>query len=123
MADSTRVRVMLADDHAVLRDGVRMILEAQPDLVVVGTADNGLQAVQLATELCPDIAVLDIAMPELTGLEAARQIVQLSPATRIICARRCRLARRAMCSSAPLPPSCSTLSAPSVGATLTSIRG
>lgn len=78
------VRILLADDHAMLRDGVRMVLEAHPGFEVVGTADNGRDAVRLAKELCPDIAVLDVAMPELNGLEATRAIRSISPDTEIV---------------------------------------
>lgn len=78
------VRILLADDHAMLRDGVRMVLESHPGFEVVGTADNGREAVRLAEELCPDIAVLDVAMPELNGMEATRAIRNLSPDTEVV---------------------------------------
>jgi DNA-binding NarL/FixJ family response regulator len=78
------IRIVLADDHAVMRDGVRMVLEAQPDLHVIGTADNGAEAIDLVDALRPDIAVLDIAMPHTNGLVAAREIRQRAPATKII---------------------------------------
>lgn len=76
--------ILLADDHAVMRDGVQMVLEAQPDLHVVGTASNGYEAVDLADALQPDVAILDIAMPDMNGLAAAREIAQRAPATKII---------------------------------------
>ncbi len=78
------ITIILADDHPVMRDGVRMILEAQPDLHVIGTADNGDEAIDLVDALRPDIAVLDIAMPSTNGLMAARTIRQRSPNTRVI---------------------------------------
>ncbi len=78
------ITVFLADDHAVVRDGLRMLLEAQPDLEVIGTAADGRDAVRQVTQLGPDVAILDIAMPELNGLEAARQILETCPATRVI---------------------------------------
>ncbi len=78
------IRVMLADDHAVVRDGLRMVLEAQSDIEVVGEASNGREAIRLAKRLRPDIAMLDVAMPELNGIEAAEQIHALSPSTRIV---------------------------------------
>ncbi len=78
------IRVLLADDHAVVRDGLRALLEAQPDLHVVGDAAEGREAVRLTTELRPDVAVIDLAMPELNGLEATRQIHEHCPSTRII---------------------------------------
>lgn len=68
-------RVILADDHTVIRSGLRLLLERQDGLTVVGEAENGRQAVDLAEELKPDVAVLDIAMPHLNGIEATRQIV------------------------------------------------
>jgi len=79
-----KLRILLADDHAVVRDGLRMVLEAQGDIEVVGEAADGRQAVELARRLQPQVAVLDIAMPELNGIEAARQIVEASPATRVV---------------------------------------
>ncbi len=80
----TDVRILLADDHAMLRDGVRMVLESHPGFQVVGTADNGRDAVRLAEELRPDIAVLDVAMPEINGLEATRAIIECSPQTSVV---------------------------------------
>jgi two-component system, NarL family, response regulator NreC len=82
MSDHTRI--LLADDHAMLRDGVRMVLEAHGDFEVVGCADNGRAAVAMARELRPDIAVLDVAMPELNGLEATREIRECCPDTAIV---------------------------------------
>jgi DNA-binding NarL/FixJ family response regulator len=68
------VRILVADDHAVVRSGVRAMLESQPGWTVCGEAKTGREAVAMAIELKPDITILDIAMPELNGLEAARQI-------------------------------------------------
>ncbi len=78
------IRVLLADDHAVVRDGLRYLLEAQGDIAVVGDAPNGRLAVQQTQQLAPDVVVMDIAMPELNGIVAARQIREISPATQII---------------------------------------
>lgn len=78
------VRILLADDHAMLRDGVRMVLEAHPGFEVVGTVDNGQDAVRLAEELRPDVAVLDVAMPEINGLEATRAIRESCPDTAVV---------------------------------------
>ncbi|WP_026370868.1 response regulator [Kallotenue papyrolyticum] len=80
----TPVRIVLVDDHAMLRDGVRMVLEAQPGFEVVGTADNGYDAIQLIAELRPDIAILDVAMPGLNGLQATREIRNVSPETQVV---------------------------------------
>jgi DNA-binding NarL/FixJ family response regulator len=78
------IRVLLADDHAVVRDGLRYLLEAQGDIAVVGDAANGRLAVEQAQQLVPDVVVMDIAMPELNGIDAARQIREVSPSTQII---------------------------------------
>lgn len=70
------MKILLADDHRVLRRGLRRILEEQPDLHVVGEAENGREAVELAGTLEVDVVVMDIGMPQLNGMEATRQIVQ-----------------------------------------------
>jgi DNA-binding NarL/FixJ family response regulator len=72
--DSRRVRIVIADDHPIFRDGLRKLLEEEPDLEVVGEAADGAQAVQLARELKPDILLLDFAMPRHPGLEALRDL-------------------------------------------------
>jgi two-component system, NarL family, response regulator NreC len=78
------IRILLADDHTVIRSGLRLLLERQPDLQVVAEAENGRQAVELAERSQPDVAVLDIAMPILNGIEAARQIVARYPAVAVV---------------------------------------
>jgi two-component system response regulator NreC len=78
------IRVVLADDHAVLREGVRMVLEAQPGISVVGEAADGRQALELVEQLDPDVAVMDIAMPNLNGSEATRQIRRRFPRTQVV---------------------------------------
>lgn len=78
------VSVMLADDHAVVRDGLRALLEGGNDLQVVAVAGNGREAVAEALRLRPDIVIMDIAMPELDGVEATRRIVERSPETRVL---------------------------------------
>ncbi|HWA10523.1 MAG TPA: response regulator transcription factor [Opitutaceae bacterium] len=70
-----KISVLLADDHTVVRQGLRTLLSSEPDIEVVGEAENGRQAVQMAHQLQPDVVVMDIAMPLLNGLEATRQIV------------------------------------------------
>jgi two-component system response regulator NreC len=77
-------RILIADDHAVLRSGLRLLLDAQPDFEVVGEASTGEETVERAIALRPDILLLDIAMPDLNGLEAARCIRQQAPEVRII---------------------------------------
>lgn len=83
MATKT-TRILLADDHAVVRNGFRMILAAQWDMEVVGEAANGREAVDKAIDLQPDVVVLDVTMPELNGIEAARQITKAVPKARIL---------------------------------------
>ena len=78
------IRVLLVDDHAVVRDGLRLMLEAEPDVAVVGEAAGGRQAVRCVRKISPDVVVMDVAMPELNGIEAARQISQGYPDTRIV---------------------------------------
>lgn len=78
------IRVLLADDHAVLRDGVRLLLEMDPEIKVVGDAGDGREAVRRTLDLTPDVAILDIIMPELNGIEAARQIIQETTDTQVI---------------------------------------
>jgi two-component system response regulator NreC len=78
------VTVLLADDHPVVRQGMRNLLDAEAGYLVVGEAEDGLQAVQLAEKLKPDVAVVDMMMPRLNGLEAIRQITARVPQTRCI---------------------------------------
>jgi len=79
-----RIRILLVDDHALVRQGFKMILGAQADMEIVGEAGNGREAVQLAEELRPDIVVMDVAMPELNGIEATRRLTASLPHTRVI---------------------------------------
>jgi len=76
---SEPIRVVVADDHALVRGGFRMILEAQPDIEVVGEAANGLDAVALARSQAPDVVLMDVRMPELDGIEATRRVVSAVP--------------------------------------------
>ena len=78
------IRVVIADDHNVVRKGIRDLLSDEDDIVVVGEARNGHEAVDLATALQPDVVVMDIAMPEMTGVEATRQIRVLAPSVRVL---------------------------------------
>jgi DNA-binding NarL/FixJ family response regulator len=77
-------RILLADDHALVRRGLRLILDAEPDLTVVAEAADGTEAVAAATAGGVDLAVLDIAMPQMTGIQAARQIARSAPDVRIL---------------------------------------
>jgi NarL family two-component system response regulator LiaR len=81
---SDPIRVLIADDHPVVRQGLRGFLETYADITVIAEADNGAQAVALALEHVPDVILMDLLMPEMDGVEAIEQIVASSPATRII---------------------------------------
>lgn len=78
------IKILLADDHALVRHGFRMILAAQPDMEIVGEAGNGRDAVEQAQKLKPDVVVMDVAMPELNGIEATRRIIELAPRARVL---------------------------------------
>jgi DNA-binding NarL/FixJ family response regulator len=78
------IRVLLADDHALVRQGFRRILEDEADMVVVGEASGGAQAIELDAKLKPDVTVLDLGMPEINGLHAAIEILRRSPERRIL---------------------------------------
>jgi NarL family two-component system response regulator LiaR len=79
-----RIRVLLADDHVLVRQGTRELLEREEDIEVVAEAGDGEEAVRLTTSQCPDIAIMDIAMPKLNGIDATRQIKTLHPATAVL---------------------------------------
>lgn len=79
-----KVRILLADDHTILRDGIRALLEDEPDMQVVGEAEDGRTAVKLACQLNPDVVLMDIAMPLLNGLEATRQIRHDCPQVKVL---------------------------------------
>ncbi len=79
-----KITVLLADDHTVVRQGLRLLLEAEGDIEIVGEAENGRQAVQMTKKFLPDVVVIDIAMPLLNGLEATRQITKEVPSTRVL---------------------------------------
>jgi DNA-binding NarL/FixJ family response regulator len=78
------MRILLADDHKITRQGLRSLLEKQPDMEVVAEAENGRTAVRLAAEMAPDVVIMDITMPDLNGVEATRQILDKSPDIKII---------------------------------------
>src|SRR5882762_4289863 len=84
VSNTNKIKVLLADDHAVVREGLRALLDATPDIKVVGEADNGRLAVQLAQRLQPDVVVMDVVMPQLNGVEATRQILRDSPGSRVL---------------------------------------
>jgi len=79
-----KIKIILADDHAVLREGIRNLLERERDLEVIGEASDGEEAVHLVSELKPDVVLMDIVMPKLSGIEATKQIKRVSPATIVL---------------------------------------
>jgi DNA-binding NarL/FixJ family response regulator len=79
-----RITVLLAEDHTVVREGLKTLLEAEGDIEVIGEAENGRQAVELARKLGPAVVVMDIAMPLLNGLEATRQILKAVPGAKVL---------------------------------------
>ncbi|MFI6942451.1 response regulator [Streptomyces sp. NPDC050418] len=84
MVQADTARILLADDHALVRRGVRLILDSEPDLTVVAEAGDGAEAVEKVRAEQPDLAILDIAMPRLTGLQAARELSRIRPDLRIL---------------------------------------
>src|SRR5436190_18676692 len=84
MVSRPPIRVLLADDHAIVREGVRLCLESMGDMEVVGEADDGYEALRLVGRHQPDVAVLDVTMPRLNGIEALRQIKRDYPGTAVV---------------------------------------
>jgi len=78
------IKIILADDHAIVRSGLARLLQQQEGMEIVGQADNGISAVALTKQLSPDVVVMDIGMPDLNGIEATRQIVKESPCTKVV---------------------------------------
>lgn len=78
------IRILLADDHTVVRDGLRALLEKQPDMAVVAEAADGRESIRLAEEQTPDVVIMDIAMPSLNGIEATRRILAANPETAVL---------------------------------------
>ena len=78
------IRIILADDHEILREGLRGILQKYPDIQIIAEAENGTRTIELARELSPDVVIMDITMPDLNGIEATRQILRDVPSVKII---------------------------------------
>ena len=84
MGERHVMKVLIADDHRMVREGLRSLLSDQPDLEVVAEADNGRQALELAAEHQPDVVVMDVAMPQLNGIEATRRLMNDQPGTKVV---------------------------------------
>lgn len=80
----SKIRILLADDHAVLREGMRTLLEQEKDLEVIGEAGDGEEAIKMVSELKPDVVLMDIVMPKLNGIEATKRIKEISPTTSVL---------------------------------------
>ncbi len=79
-----KIKILLAEDHVIVREGTRELVQREPDMEVVAEADDGAEAVQLAGKLQPDVVIMDIALPKLNGIEATKQIKALYPATAVL---------------------------------------
>jgi DNA-binding NarL/FixJ family response regulator len=78
------IRVLIADDHALFRRGLEMVLKKEPGIELVGQASDGAEAVQMAGEALPDVVLMDIRMPKMTGIEAARRVKEVAPSVKIV---------------------------------------
>jgi DNA-binding NarL/FixJ family response regulator len=80
----SKIRILVADDHGIVRKGLRFLLDRQPDMEVVGEACEGREAVRLSQELSPNVVIMDVAMPQLNGIDAAAQIIKNNPSTIVV---------------------------------------
>ena len=83
-AGADPIRVLIADDHALFRRGLEMVLKEEPGIELVGKASDGAEAVQMAGEVLPDVVLMDVRMPKITGIEAARQVKEVAPSAKIV---------------------------------------
>lgn len=81
---NNKIRILVADDHAIMRDGIRALLSLHDDIEIVGEASEGKDAIKKSFELMPDVVIMDVAMPEMDGLEATRQIKKKNPKTKVL---------------------------------------
>src|SRR6478672_5930844 len=82
--DTDKITILIVDDHAIVRQGLRTYLDLQPDMLVVGEASDGRQAIEMARDCVPDIVLMDLVMPNMDGVEATRVVTSVSPSTRVI---------------------------------------
>ena len=85
-----KIRILIADDHGTMREGLKVLIGSQPDLEVVGEVADGREAIRLALELTPDVLVMDISMPGMNGLDATKKIKKQCPQTRVLTLTRHR---------------------------------
>ena len=85
MSTAQKIRIILADDHKLLREGLRSLLETEPDMEIVADVSNGREAIEKSRELSPDVVVMDISMPDLNGIDAARQLTSELFAPKVLC--------------------------------------
>ena len=83
-AGADPIRVLIADDHALFRRGLEMVLKEEPGIELVGQASDGAEAVQMAAEVLPDVVLMDVRMPKINGIEAARQVKEVAPSAKIV---------------------------------------
>lgn len=84
MTDKARIRVLLADDHKIIRDSLKHLLNCEPDIEVIAEADNGRDTIRLANQFMPDIVIMDISMPDVNGIQATEQIITANPSVKIL---------------------------------------